>query len=86
MYNKVRETRIPLKVGGQLRCFGRISSSCSTSGTSCVSPVNSLERGKDRGVFTTNGTYPWSFVTQIFRSDQPSHDGDRKTVEVLTST
>jgi hypothetical protein len=24
------------------------------------------ERGKDREVFTTSGTYPWSFVTQIF--------------------
>jgi hypothetical protein len=26
----------------------------------------------------TNGTYPWSFVTQIFHSGQPSHGGDRK--------
>jgi hypothetical protein len=64
-------------------------SSCSTSGTSRVSlvtnPVISIKRGKDLGVFTTSGTYPWSFVTQIFRNDQPSHGGDRKTVEVLTS-
>jgi hypothetical protein len=29
-------------------------------------------------VFTTDGTYPWSFVTQIFRNGQPSHGGDRK--------
>jgi len=29
-------------------------------------------------VFTTSGTYPWSFVTQIFHSGQPSHGGDRK--------
>jgi len=29
---------------------------------------------------------PWSFVTQIFHSDQPSHGGDRKTFEVTTST
>jgi hypothetical protein len=34
-------------------------------------------------VFTTNGTYPWSFVTQIFHNGQPSH---RKTFEVMTST
>jgi hypothetical protein len=32
-----------------------------------------------------NGRYPWSFVTQIFHSGQPSHGGDRKTFEVMTS-
>jgi hypothetical protein len=37
-------------------------------------------------VFTTSGTYPWSFVTQIFHSGQPNHGGDRKTFEVMTST
>jgi hypothetical protein len=37
-------------------------------------------------VFTTNGTYPWSFVTQIFHNGQPSHGGDRKIFEVMTST
>jgi hypothetical protein len=30
------------------------------------------ERGKDREVFTTSGTYPWLFVTQIFHKGQPS--------------
>ena len=25
-----------------------------------------------------NGLYPWSFVTQIFRSDYPGHGGNRK--------
>jgi len=25
----------------------------------------------------TSGTYPWSFVTQIFHSGQPSDGGDR---------
>ena len=39
----------------------------------------SHERGNDREVFTTSETYPWSFVTQIFHSGQPSHGGDRKT-------
>jgi hypothetical protein len=29
-------------------------------------------------VFTTSGTYPWSFVTQIFHNGQPSHGGDSK--------
>ena len=37
-------------------------------------------------VFTTSGTYPWSFVTQIFHNGQPSHGGDRKILEVMTST
>jgi hypothetical protein len=43
--------------------------------------VISHERGKNREVFATNGTYPWSFVTKIFLSGQPSHGGDRKTFE-----
>jgi len=33
-----------------------------------------------------SGTYRWLFVTQIFCNGQPSHGGDRKTVEVMTST
>jgi hypothetical protein len=32
-----------------------------------------------------SGTHPWSFVTQIFHSGQPSHGGDRKT-SWLTAT
>jgi hypothetical protein len=36
-------------------------------------------------VLTTGETYPWLFVTQIFRYGQPSHGGDRKTFEVMTS-
>jgi hypothetical protein len=36
-------------------------------------------------VLTTGGTYPWSFVTQIFHNGQPSHGGDRKIFEVMTS-
>jgi len=34
----------------------------------------------------TNGTCLWSFVTQIIHNGQPSHGGDRKTIEVMTST
>jgi len=30
-------------------------------------------------VFTTSGTYPWSFVTSIFHNGQPSRGGDRNT-------
>jgi hypothetical protein len=75
---------------GELRCSGRLSSSFSTSDNRCVNlvinPVASHERGIDRGVLTTSGTYSWSFVTQIFHNGQPSHGGDRKTFEVMTST
>ena len=35
-------------------------------------------------VFTTSGTYPWSFVTHTFHSGQPSHGGDRTIF--MTST
>ena len=66
--------------GGELRCSGRVGSSCSTSGTRRVNlvtnPVISREWGQDRKVFTTSGTYPWSFVTRIFQ----------KIFEVMTST
>jgi hypothetical protein len=31
------------------------------------------------------GTYPWSFVTQICHSGQPSRGCDRKTFEVMTN-
>jgi hypothetical protein len=70
-------------------CFGRISSSCSTSDTSRVNlvtnPVIRHERGKDREVFTS-GTYPWSFVTQIFHNGQPGRGGDRKTFDDFNLT
>jgi hypothetical protein len=73
---KDRVTRTPLKTGGELRCSGRVSSSCATSDTRRVNlvtnPVISHEWGKDREVFTTSGTYPWSFVTQIFHINSAS--------------
>jgi hypothetical protein len=37
-------------------------------------------------VLATSGTYPWSFVTQIFQNGPPSHGGGRKTFEVMTSS
>ena len=87
---KDRITRTPLKTGGEHMCSSRSSSSCSTSNTCRVNlvrnPVISHERGKDREVLTTSGTYPWSFVTQIFHNGQPRRGGDRKTFEVMTST
>ena len=87
---KDRVTWTPLKTRGELTCSGRISSSCSTSDTRRVNlvtnPVISHEWGKDREMFTTSTTYPWLFVTQIFHNGQPSHGGDGKTLEVMTSS
>ena len=87
---KDRLTRTPIKTGGEIRCSGRVSSSCSTSGTHRVNlvtnPVISREWGKDREVCTTSGTYLWSFVTQIFHNGKPSYGGDHKIFEVMTST
>ena len=64
---KDRVTRTQLKTGDGLRWSGRVRSSCSISDTRRVNlvtnPVISLEWWKDREVFTTCGTYPWSFVT-----------------------
>ena len=41
---------------------------------------------KGPGSAMTSGTYyMWSFVTKIFLIGQPSHGGDRKTFEVMTS-
>ena len=37
-------------------------------------------------MLTTSGTYPWSFISQIFHNGQPSHGGDQKTFKVMTST
>jgi hypothetical protein len=76
---KDRVTRTPLKTGGELRCSGRVSSSCSTHHVNLViNPVISHEWGKDQEMFATSGTYPWSFVTQIFHNGQPSHGGNHE--------
>jgi hypothetical protein len=87
---KHRVTLTPLKTGRDFRYSGKVSISSSTSDTCRVNLVTnqviSHERGKNRQMFTTSGTYPWSFVTQIFHSGLPSHVGDRKTFEVMTST
>jgi len=72
---KDRVTRTPLKTGVELRCSGRVSKSCSTSGTHRVNlvtnPVISHEWEQEREVFRTSGTYPWSFVTQRYHNGQP---------------
>jgi hypothetical protein len=68
-------------------CFvDRCLSLCTFFCHCVVCSSSSREWGKDREVFTTSGTYPWSFVTQIFHNDQPSHGGDRQIFEVMTVT
>ena len=42
--------------------------------------------GKVPGSVYDKWDISWSFVTQIFHSGQPSHGGDRKIFEVMTST
>ena len=65
---KDRVTRTPLKTGGELRCFGRVSSSRSTSDTRRVNlvtnPVINYERGKDREVFTTSNMNPCNITSR----------------------
>jgi hypothetical protein len=67
---KDRVPRTTIKTGGVLRCSWRVSSPCSTSGTRRVNlvtnPMISHELGMNPWVLTTSGTYPWSFVTQIY--------------------
>jgi len=67
---KARGTRTPIKIGGELRCSGRVGSSGSTSGIRRVNidtnPVIAHIGEKGREVITAAGTYPWSFVTEIF--------------------
>jgi hypothetical protein len=81
--NTQRSTKHTHKTKDRVRC------SWSTRVTRRVNlvtnPVINHECGKDREVLMTSGTYPWSFVTQIFHSGQPSHGGDRKTFEVMTT-
>ena len=79
---KDRVTRIPLNTVGELMCSGKVGSSCSTSDTRRVNlvtnPVISREWGKGPEVFTTSGTYQWSFVTQLFHSGLLSHGAPKK--------
>ena len=73
LQNIIQETKDwttqPPKTGTELKCSGKGGSSSSSSGGRCVNVVTYSvichEWGKDRIGITTNGTYVWSFVTQI---------------------
>jgi len=70
---------------GELRYSGRIRSSCSTSDTRRVNivtnPVINHEWGKDVEfeVFTTSGTYPWSY-DKSFQVEIKSSNSERTRV------
>ena len=71
-YRKDLATRIQLKITGDLRCSIRLIRSCSNSGIRCGSLVKNQVIRDDRAkkgsiVTTTNGTYPWPSLTQVFR-------------------
>jgi hypothetical protein len=70
---KDRVTRTPVKTGGELRCSGMVSSSCSTSGTRrvniVINPVISREWGKEREVFTTSAIICCHYPRILFRLD-----------------
>ena len=73
-YRKLKiEQQKPNKIGVELSSPLRVSSTCYTSGARrdifVKHPTIGDKRGKkDVIVFTTNGTYSWSSVRQIFCS------------------
>jgi hypothetical protein len=72
-------TRTPLNTGSELRCSGRVGSSCSTSETCATNPVISLERGKLDCDYDKR-----NISVAICDTDIPqwlSRDGDRKTLK-----
>jgi hypothetical protein len=50
---KDRVTRTPLKTGGELRCSGRVGSSCSTNGTRRVNLVTNISVAPVYGVYVS---------------------------------
>jgi len=64
-------TRIPLKTGGELRYSGCKQFLLHMWLRACYSCYKAADKSwmrKGRIVITTNGKYPWSFVTQILRN------------------
>ena len=80
----------PTKTGSEIGCSGMESSSCSISNTRhatlVTKPVISHKLRKRPGCAYDKWSISWSFVTHIFHNGKPSHDGNRKTFEVTTST
>ena len=83
LWNKTKDRAIrnPLTIGVELRCSGKVSSY--KLGTT---PGIGHKWGDDRIVITTNGKYPSSFMTKIFRNGLPGHGVNQATFEVMTWT
>ena len=87
---KIWTTRTPdVKPRCKPRCSKSVSSSCSIIDcciTLVKNPMISNKIWKENGMATTtNRTYPWSSVTQIFRNGYQCHDGDHRTFQVMIS-
>ena len=74
-----RVTETPLKIGDELICSRRLSSSCSTSDTCCVNLVTHLVISNEWGKDTTSGIFLWPLLIQMLHSGQPSHGCNRKS-------
>ena len=80
---KDKVTRTPLKTRGELWCSGRLSSSCYTSGTHRVNLVPNAVNEERTMKWLRPMEHIRGHLWQIFHSDQPSHDGNRKTFYVM---
>jgi hypothetical protein len=62
-----RVTRTPLKTGGELRCSGRVSSSCSTSGPRRVNLVKNplILLSISNNKYNQDGIYYWQQISPV---------------------
>jgi hypothetical protein len=70
--NDLQNIHIKQKIEYELKCSGRVSSSCSTSGTRHVNLITNPVSWMRKGSGSVYNEWNISFVTQIFHSGQPS--------------
>jgi hypothetical protein len=78
---KYRVTRTPLKTGGELRCSGRVSSSCSTSGTRRVNLVTNPVIRIDLFAYSRFGSKIIRFYTFFIGVIPEQWKGQRKRAQ-----
>jgi len=61
--NNTNSAKTSKKMGYELRCSGRVNSSGARRVALVIKPDTRHELRKGQIVITTNGTYPWSFMT-----------------------
>lgn len=74
-------TRTPLKVRGELTCFGKVTRSCSTNGAGTIYMCYFCQKSGYNSWTRKQREHIHGHVTQIFRND-----GIHKTLEVMIST